>query len=121
MERRRCRLKRYSGISKGVAFVRFDKRTEAEDAISRLNGTRPPPGPSVNGDETAATAGEPITVKFANSPTAAGVKGGPIVGGPGQIGLQSPLVAAAETGGLPYLMPTRRLVGPIHHQAARVR
>ncbi|XP_061593515.1 ELAV-like protein 1 isoform X6 [Cololabis saira] len=45
-----------SGLSRGVAFIRFDKRSEAEDAIKHLNG-HTPPGSS-----------EPITVKFAVNP-----------------------------------------------------
>lgn len=45
-----------SGLSRGVAFIRFDKRSEAEDAIETLNG-QTPPGTS-----------EPITVKFAAAP-----------------------------------------------------
>lgn len=46
------------GISKGVGFVRFDRKSEAEDAIEKLNGRIP------------AGCTEPITVKFANSPAA---------------------------------------------------
>ncbi|XP_026778888.1 ELAV-like protein 1b isoform X2 [Pangasianodon hypophthalmus] len=45
-----------SGLSRGVAFIRFDKRIEAEDAIKGLNGQKPP------------GATEPITVKFAANP-----------------------------------------------------
>ncbi|XP_060783506.1 ELAV-like protein 1a isoform X4 [Neoarius graeffei] len=45
-----------SGLSRGVAFIRFDKRSEAEDAIKELNGQKPP------------GAAEPITVKFAANP-----------------------------------------------------
>ncbi|CAG6019387.1 unnamed protein product [Menidia menidia] len=45
-----------SGLSRGVAFIRFDKRAEAEDAVKHLNG-HTPPGSS-----------EPITVKFAANP-----------------------------------------------------
>ncbi|CAL8392407.1 unnamed protein product [Boreogadus saida] len=43
-------------VSRGVAFIRFDKRSEAEDAIKDLNG-HVPQGSS-----------EPITVKFAANP-----------------------------------------------------
>jgi len=46
-----------SGLSKGVGFIRFDQRVEAERAIQKLHGTIP---------EGAA---EPITVKFANNPS----------------------------------------------------
>lgn len=48
----------FSGLSKGVGFVRFDRRNEAENAIQKLNGTVPAGGL------------EPITVKFANNPAA---------------------------------------------------
>lgn len=47
------------GLSRGVAFIRFDKRMEAEDAIKGLNGQKPP------------GASEPITVKFAANPNQA--------------------------------------------------
>lgn len=47
------------GLSRGVAFIRFDKRSEAEDAVKHLNG-HTPPGSS-----------EPITVKFAANPNQA--------------------------------------------------
>ena len=45
-----------SGLSKGVGFVRFDKKNEAEIAIEQLNGTIP------------SSCTEQITVKFANNP-----------------------------------------------------
>lgn len=45
------------GLSKGVGFIRFDQRIEAERAIAKLNGTVP------------EGATEPITVKFANNPS----------------------------------------------------
>merc|ERR1719445_1836681 len=46
-----------TGLSKGVGFIRFDQRVEAERAITKLNGTIP------------EGATEPITVKFANNPS----------------------------------------------------
>lgn len=46
-----------SGLSKGVGFVRFDQRMEAERAIKHLNNTVP------------EGATDPITVKFANNPS----------------------------------------------------
>uniref|UniRef100_A0A915IVL8 RRM domain-containing protein n=1 Tax=Romanomermis culicivorax TaxID=13658 RepID=A0A915IVL8_ROMCU len=46
-----------NGQSKGVGFVRFDKKNEAEEAIQKLNGTVP-----IGGTDS-------ITVKFANSPS----------------------------------------------------
>lgn len=45
------------GLSKGVGFIRFDQRCEAEKAIKELNGTVP------------KNSTEPITVKFANNPS----------------------------------------------------
>ncbi|XP_040178433.1 ELAV-like protein 1 isoform X4 [Rana temporaria] len=45
-----------TGLSRGVAFIRFDKRSEAEEAIASFNGHKPP------------GASEPITVKFAANP-----------------------------------------------------
>ncbi|TGZ66122.1 hypothetical protein CRM22_005481 [Opisthorchis felineus] len=45
-----------TGLSRGVGFIRFDQRIEAEEAIRKLNGVIP------------ANATEPITVKLANSP-----------------------------------------------------
>ncbi|KAJ0008624.1 hypothetical protein NQD34_016039 [Periophthalmus magnuspinnatus] len=44
------------GASRGVAFIRYDKRAEAEEAIKNLNGQKPP------------GATEPIIVKFAANP-----------------------------------------------------
>ncbi|GIY74074.1 ELAV-like protein 4 [Caerostris extrusa] len=46
-----------AGLSKGVGFVRFDQRMEAERAIKHLNNTVP------------EGATDPITVKFANNPS----------------------------------------------------
>merc|ERR1711971_313309 len=46
-----------TGLSKGVGFIRFDQRIEAERAIQKLNGSIP------------EGATEPITVKFANNPS----------------------------------------------------
>ncbi|KAA3673014.1 ELAV like protein 2/3/4 [Paragonimus westermani] len=51
-----------TGLSRGVAFIRFDQRHEAELAIRRLNGYQAPP------EHPNDAPSEPITVKFANSP-----------------------------------------------------
>lgn len=76
-------------MSKGVGFIRFDQRSEAERAIKELNGTIP------------KNSTEPITVKFANNPSA---------------NKTIPPLAA-------YLTPTaaRRFPGPIHHATGRFR
>lgn len=47
----------FLAISKGVGFIRFDQRIEAERAIQELNGTVP------------KGSTESITVKFANNPS----------------------------------------------------
>ncbi|XP_030377452.1 ELAV-like protein 2 isoform X2 [Scaptodrosophila lebanonensis] len=46
-----------ASLSKGVGFIRFDQRFEADRAIKELNGTTP------------KNSTEPITVKFANNPS----------------------------------------------------
>lgn len=46
-----------SPSSRGVGFIRFDKRCEAEKAIQELNG------------KTPVGCSDPITVKFANGPS----------------------------------------------------
>lgn len=46
-----------AGLSKGVGFIRFDQRQEAERAIADMNGKIP------------KGCTEPITVKFANNPS----------------------------------------------------
>ena len=50
-------LLKFKGISKGVGFVRFDQRIEAEVAINKLNG------------KPHEASADPLIVKFANSPT----------------------------------------------------
>jgi ELAV like protein 2/3/4 len=82
-----------TGLSKGVGFIRFDQRIEAEKAIKQLNGTIP------------EGATEPITVKFANSPSS----------NKNQLPI-TPVPMAA------YLNPAaQRFYGPIHRQAGRFR
>ncbi|XP_077587016.1 ELAV-like protein 1a isoform X2 [Stigmatopora nigra] len=46
----------HTGMSRGKAFIRFDKRSEAEEAVKNLNGQKPP------------GATEPISVRFAADP-----------------------------------------------------
>ncbi|CAG0888003.1 unnamed protein product, partial [Darwinula stevensoni] len=74
-----------TGLSKGVGFIRFDQRMEAERAIGKLNGQIP---------EGFA---EPITVKFANNPST------------NPKALTPPLAAYLAA---PQM---RRFAGPIHH------
>ncbi|ODM95108.1 ELAV-like protein 4, partial [Orchesella cincta] len=82
-----------TGLSKGVGFIRFDQRVEAERAIQELNGTIP------------KGSTEPVTVKFANNP--ATTKALP----PLAAYLAAPQAAAAA----------RRFGGPIHHATGRLR
>lgn len=82
----------FAGISKGVGFIRYDRRCEAEKAIEKFNGSVP------------ANTTEKITVKFANTPNSKNVAG-PI-----------PMALAAS-----YLPPVRQVLGPIHHAAGRFR
>lgn len=79
------------GLSKGVGFIRFDQRAEAERAIQSLNGTTP------------KGATEPITVKFANNPSS-------------NLNKALPPLAAYLTP-----QSNRRFAGPIHHPTGRFR
>ncbi|XP_076463284.1 ELAV-like protein 1 isoform X3 [Babylonia areolata] len=81
-----------TGLSKGVGFIRFDQRVEAERAIQKLNNHIP--------DGCI----DPITVKFANSPSSNK-----------NLATMTPLALAT------YLSPTRRFFGPIHHTTATSR
>uniref|UniRef100_A0A1I7VX04 ELAV-like protein 2 n=1 Tax=Loa loa TaxID=7209 RepID=A0A1I7VX04_LOALO len=95
-----------TGISKGVGFVRFDRKSEAEDAIEKLNGKIP------------AGCTEPITVKFANSPAANAQKA--------QLQIAQAASALMPLALLSSISATsgRRIgAGPIHHtpQAGRFR
>jgi len=89
------------GLSKGVGFVRFDQRHEAERSIKQLNGLIPD------------GSGEPITVKFANSPSSSRHNGNNSMNN-NHFPLSSASMAA-------YLSPTRRLMGSLHHPANRFR
>lgn len=81
------------GMSRGVGFVRFDKRPEAESAITALNGTVPP------------GCKDPITVKFANNPSQKN-----------QQVLQSLYATASPTRRL-----TTATTGPLYHPARNFR
>jgi len=89
------------GLSKGVGFVRFDLRHEAERSIKQLNGLIPD------------GSGEPITVKFANSPSSSRHNNNNNMNN-NHFPLSSASMAA-------YLSPTRRLMGSLHHPANRFR
>jgi len=91
-----------AGLSKGVGFVRFDLRHEAERSIKQLNGLIPD------------GSGEPITVKFANSPSSSRHAGSTSAVNNNHFPLSSASMAA-------YLSPTRRLMGSLHHPANRFR
>jgi RNA recognition motif-containing protein len=86
----------FAGLSKGVGFIRFDQRTEAERAIQALNGTTP------------KQCTEPITVKFANNPSNNINKAIPPLAA-----YLAPAAAAANLRRFP--------TGPIHHIGGRFR
>jgi len=90
-----------SGLSKGVGFVRFDLRTEAERAIKMLHGTLPP----------GSNTGEAITVKFANHPNSGGY-------GPSSHGPMPTFPSSVGS----YLSPSSRpLVAPMQSAPGRMR
>ncbi len=84
-----------AGLSKGVGFIRFDQRIEAERAIQELNGTIP------------KGSTEPVTVKFANNPSNNSKALPPLAAY-----LAAPQAAQAAA---------RRFGGPIHHATGRLR
>ena len=93
-----------TGVSRGVGFVRFDRNTEAETAISALNG------------KTLHGSTQPLLVKFANQPKS------------GQLPGASSFAAATPTS-TPSSSLSRRVGGgafpstggPIRHAVANVR
>lgn len=91
-----------TGLSKGVGFVRFDKKEEAESAIKTLNGSIP------------VNCAEQITVKFANNPASNNPKG--LLGE--LEGLQqaaTTLVPLSTILGAPTLRAAAGGIGPMHH------
>ncbi|KAK6026324.1 ELAV/HuD family splicing factor [Ostertagia ostertagi] len=91
---------RNSGLSKGVGFVRFDKKEEAELAIQTLNGTIP------------AGCVDQITVKFANNPATNTAKSVLQELEAAQQVAASNLVPLSLLGAA---APLRSAIGPIHH------
>lgn len=87
-----------NGESRGVGFIRFDKRAQAQAAIEALNGVSLSPGSTLG-------------VKFANPPK------GPHSQQLNPVSLQIPIVANE------LLRPALNLggVGPIHHETANNR
>ncbi|EFO91758.1 hypothetical protein GCK72_003682 [Caenorhabditis remanei] len=91
-----------TGLSKGVGFVRFDKKDEADNAIKTLNGSIP------------TGCSEQITVKFANNPASNNPKG-----------ILSELEAVQQAAttlvplstilGAPTLRAAAGGIGPMHH------
>ena len=103
-----------AGLSKGVGFVRYDTRLEAEQAIKHLNGTIP------------AGVVEPVTVKFANSPTS--LASGPVsvaaAAGGKNNGLNIPGAGGAPVASPSYIAAaaaaaaaSRRMLGQLHNPA----
>jgi len=89
-----CAPSRFAGSSKGVGFIRFDRKHEAEKAIEQLNGYTPP------------GATEKITVKFANNPSSK------------TSASAIPIALAAASY---FSAPARQFLGPIHHAGGRFR
>lgn len=89
-----------TGLSKGVGFVRFDKKEEAEMAIQTLNGTVPP------------GCVDQITVKFANNPATNTAKSVLQELEAAQQVAASNLVPLSLLGAT---APLRSAIGPIHH------
>jgi len=81
-----------TGMSKGVGFIRFDTRAEAEKAIEKLNGIIPD------------GASERIQVKFANNPSSNKTT--------------CPITMFPY---FPTTAQRGRLLGPIHHPTGRFR
>jgi ELAV like protein 2/3/4 len=99
-----------TGLSKGVGFVRFDRRDEAERAIQQLNGIVP--------DGSL----DPIAVKFANSPSSSPGNAFGRHGVLTRAGLTS--AAAAASLAAAYLSPTcrsRLVAGHSPHSVNRFR
>uniref|UniRef100_A0AC35U9D9 ELAV-like protein 2 n=1 Tax=Rhabditophanes sp. KR3021 TaxID=114890 RepID=A0AC35U9D9_9BILA len=93
--------------SKGVGFVRYDKKNEAENAINSLNGKIP------------EGFTEPIIVKFANNPLVANAKSAAVI--PTQPAfIQLPANFGAQViAPMPAAMGRRGSAGgPIHHTSA---
>lgn len=99
-----------TGLSKGVGFVRFDRRDEAERAIQQLNGIVP--------DGSL----DPIAVKFANSPSSSPGNAFGRHGVLARAGLSS--AAAAASLAAAYLSPScrsRLVAGHSPHSVNRFR
>ncbi|CAI2326262.1 unnamed protein product [Caenorhabditis sp. 36 PRJEB53466] len=89
-----------TGLSKGVGFVRFDKKDEAEVAIKTLNGSVP------------SGCAEQITVKFANNPASNNPKG--MLSELEAVQQAATLVPLSTILGAPTLRAAGS-IGPIHH------
>ncbi|PAV86168.1 hypothetical protein WR25_02656 [Diploscapter pachys] len=94
-----------TGLSKGVGFVRFDKKNEAEIAIEQLNGTIP------------SSCTEQITVKFANNPATNTAKNVlQELEAVQQVAAAQSLIPFTLLAGAPAAAaPIRTTIGPIHH------
>lgn len=89
-----------TGLSKGVGFVRFDKKDEADIAIKTLNGSIP------------TGCSEQITVKFANNPASNNPKG--ILSELEAVQQAATLVPLSTILGAPTLRAAGG-IGPMHH------
>ncbi|KAI6183807.1 ELAV-like protein 4 [Aphelenchoides bicaudatus] len=100
-----------TGLSKGVGFVRFDRKKEAEVAIEKLNGSTP------------AGFTEPMQVKFANNPASTSQKAMLHMAQAASLMPLTVLQAASALTTTPNgaaavrRVPAQTVGGPIHHQA----
>ncbi|CAI5442860.1 unnamed protein product [Caenorhabditis angaria] len=94
-----------TGLSKGVGFVRFDKKEEADNAIRTLNGTIP------------IGCQEQITVKFANNPASNTAKN--VLQELEAVQQAASLVPLTTILGAAAATPLRAAsgLGPIHHSS----
>jgi ELAV/HuD family splicing factor len=93
-----------TGVSRGVGFVRFDRNTEAETAISALNG------------KTLRGSTQPLLVKFANQP-----KSGQLPGASSFAAATTPSTASTSLSRRVGSGAFSSTGGPIRHAVANVR
>lgn len=99
----RCVLFIYTGRPRGVGFVRYDRRCEAEKAIEGLNGNIPHGGK------------DPLIVKFANNPGQHYQKC--LQQMYQQMPIISPTLSPRRVGGPVSAGGSQNFIGPMRHMA----